>query len=104
MKKAYQVNVDYPEGFLLKIEESRKKVNIGAIVGPVVGLSVAIALVVGVIYYIVSRNNKKEGEKKKEQTDRYVGETKANYDMHFDEEDESQETSQNNVERIEGGY
>lgn len=46
-----------------------------------------------VIYYIVTRNVKRDGEKKKEQTDRYVGETKANYDMHFDEEDENQVTS-----------
>jgi len=69
-----------------------------------VGVSVALAIVGGIIYYIFTRKNAKEGQKKKEQTERYVGETKANYDMHFDEEDESQETNQNNVERIEGGY
>ena len=98
LKRAYQVNVDYPEGFIEKIEASRtkKNMNIGMIVGMALGIATTLGMMSGIIYYIITRNIKRDAAEKREQSDRYVGETKSNYGMQFDEEDESQETSQNN--------
>ncbi len=64
VKKAYQVNVDYPEGFMREIERQRTKTKISVIIGTVLGFSVAITLIAGLVYYIVSKNSKKEKERK----------------------------------------
>ena len=56
------MNVDYPEGFIEKIEASRtrKNMNIGMIVGTALGIGTVLGMIGGIIYYIITRNIKRD--------------------------------------------